>query len=246
MLIIPAIDLKEGRCVRLEQGLMDRATVYSGDPAATARHWESQGAELLHVVDLNGAFEGAPRNLEAIKAIRSAISIPMEVGGGIRDMATIRTLASLGIERIILGTAAIENPNFVQQACAEFPGRIIVGIDAKDGHVAIKGWAEVTDVKALDLARRMQDYGIIAVIYTDIKRDGMLTGPNIEATEVLARGLKIPVIASGGVSSLKDIQALYSIARAGVEGVIVGKAIYSRALDLKKAIAFTKACPGCE
>lgn len=246
MLIIPAIDLKEGRCVRLEQGLMDRATVYSGDPAATARHWESQGAELLHVVDLNGAFEGAPRNLEAIKAIRSAISIPMEVGGGIRDIATIRTLASLGIDRIILGTAAIENPDFVKQACEEFPGRIIVGIDAKDGLVAIKGWAEVTDVKALDLARMMQDYGIIAVIYTDIKRDGMLTGPNIEATEALARGLEVPVIASGGVSSLKDIQALYSIARSGVEGVIVGKAIYSGALDLKKAIAFAKACPGCE
>lgn len=246
MLIIPAIDLKDGKCVRLEQGLMEKATIYSGDPAGTARHWESEGAELLHVVDLNGAFAGAPRNLNAIKAIRSAISIPIEVGGGIRDMATIETLVSIGIDRIILGTAAVENPDFVSKACREFPGKIIVGIDAKDGLVAIKGWAEVTSIKAVELAKRMQDLGVIAIIYTDIKRDGMLTGPNIEATEALARGLGIPVIASGGVSSLKDIQALYSIARAGVEGVIVGKAIYSGALDLKKAIAFVKACPGCE
>ncbi|HEX9021211.1 MAG TPA: 1-(5-phosphoribosyl)-5-[(5-phosphoribosylamino)methylideneamino]imidazole-4-carboxamide isomerase, partial [Nitrospirota bacterium] len=203
MLIIPAIDLKEGKCVRLEQGLMDRATVYSDDPATTAKHWETEGAELLHVVDLNGAFAGAPKNLGAIKAIRAAIRIPIEVGGGIRDMATIRTLVSIGIDRIILGTAAIENPAFVQEACREFPGRIIVGIDAKDGLVAIKGWAEVTRVKAVDLAVRMQDFGVIAIIYTDIKRDGMLTGPNIEATRALAEALHIPVIASGGVHTMK-------------------------------------------
>lgn len=245
MLIIPAIDLKEGKCVRLEQGLMDKATVYSDDPATTAKHWEAQGAELLHVVDLDGAFAGVPRNLDAIKAIRAAVKMAIEVGGGIRDMATIRSLVSIGIDRIILGTAAIENPSFVQEACREFPGTIVAGIDAKDGMVAIKGWAEVTKVKAVDLAKKMEHYGIIAVIYTDIKRDGMLSGPNIEATRALAEALDIPVIASGGVSSLKDIQALWNISRSGVEGVVVGKALYSGSLDLKKALAFVKACPGC-
>jgi phosphoribosylformimino-5-aminoimidazole carboxamide ribotide isomerase len=240
MLIIPAIDLKEGKCVRLEQGLMDRATVYSDDPATTAKHWEAQGAELLHVVDLNGAFAGVPKNLEAIKAIRAAIKIPIEVGGGIRDMATIRILVSIGIDRIILGTAAIENPAFVQEACAAFPGKIIVGIDAKDGMVAIKGWAEVTAVKAVELALRMQDYGVIAVIYTDIKRDGMLSGPNIDATKTLARALHIPVIASGGVHTMKDIEDLLTVRYAGVSGVITGKAIYSGSLNLKEAITFVK------
>jgi phosphoribosylformimino-5-aminoimidazole carboxamide ribotide isomerase len=240
MIIIPAIDLKEGKCVRLEQGLMDRATVYSDDPATTAKHWEAQGAEFLHVVDLNGAFAGVPKNLEAIKAIRAAIKIPIEVGGGIRDMATIRSLVSIGIDRIILGTAAIENPAFVQEACAAFPGKIIVGIDARDGMVAIKGWAEVTAVKAVDLALRMQEYGVIAIIYTDIKRDGMLTGPNIEATRALAKALHIPVIASGGVHTMKDIEDLLTVRHAGVSGVITGKAIYSGSLDLKEAIMFVK------
>lgn len=240
MLIIPAIDLKEGKCVRLEQGLMDKATVYSDDPGATARHWEAQGAELLHVVDLNGAFAGVPKNLDAIKAIRAAVKIPIEVGGGIRDMATIRTLVSIGIERIILGTAAIENPAFVQEACGEFPDKIIVGIDARDGLVAIKGWVEVTKVKAIDLALRMQDYGVIAIIYTDIKRDGMLTGPNIEATQALARALQIPVIASGGVHTMKDIENLLTVRHSGVSGVITGKAIYSGSLNLKEAITFVK------
>ncbi len=240
MLIIPAIDLKEGRCVRLEQGLMDKATVYSDDPVTTAKHWESQGAELLHVVDLNGAFAGAPKNLDAIKAIRAAVKMPIELGGGIRDMATIETLVSIGIERIILGTAAIENPSFVQEACAKFSGRIIVGIDAKDGLVAIKGWAEVTKVKAVDLAKRMQDCGVIAIIYTDIKRDGMLTGPNIEATQTLAKALHIPVIASGGVHTMKDIENLLAIRHSGVSGVITGKAIYSGSLNLREAILFVK------
>jgi phosphoribosylformimino-5-aminoimidazole carboxamide ribotide isomerase len=240
MLIIPAIDLKEGKCVRLEQGLMDRATVYSDDPGTTARHWEAQGAELLHVVDLNGAFAGAPKNLDAIKAIRSAVKMSIEVGGGIRDLATIETLVSLGIDRIILGTAAIENPAFVREACARFPGRIIVGIDAKDGLVAIKGWAEVTQVRAGDLAQQMQDHGAIAIIYTDIKRDGMLSGPNIEATKALAKALHIPVIASGGVHTMKDIENLLAIRHAGVSGVITGKAIYSGSLDLKEAITFIK------
>jgi len=240
MLIIPAIDLKESKCVRLEQGLMNKATVYSEDPATTARHWEAQGAELLHVVDLNGAFAGAPKNLDAIKAIRAAIKIPIEVGGGIRDIATIETLLSIGIDRIILGTAAIENPAFVREACEKFPGRIIVGIDAKDGLVAIKGWAEVTKVQAVNLALQMQEYGVIAIIYTDIKRDGMLSGPNIEETKSLAKALNIPVIASGGVHTMKDIENLLTVRYSGVSGVIIGKAIYSGSLDLKEAIMFIK------
>ena len=240
MLIIPAVDLKEGKCVRLEQGLMEKATIYSEDPATTAKHWEAQGAELLHVVDLDGAFAGSPRNLEAIIAIRKAIKIPIEVGGGIRDMSTVRKLVSIGIERIILGTAAIKDPSFVQAACSAFPGKIIVGIDAKDSLVAIKGWAEVTTVKAIDLARQMQDHGVIAIIYTDIKRDGMLSGPNIEATRDLAKALHIPVIASGGVHTMKDIENLLAVRHAGVTGVITGKAIYSGSLDLKDAIIFVK------
>lgn len=240
MLIIPAIDLKEGKCVRLEQGLMDKATVYSDDPATTAKHWEAQGAELLHVVDLNGAFAGVPKNLEAIKAIRAAVKMPIEVGGGIRDIATIQTLVSIGIDRIILGTAAIENPSFVKEACVTFPGRIIVGIDAKEGLVAIKGWAEITKVKAIDLAVRMQEYGVIAIIYTDIKRDGMLSGPNIEATKTLAKALHIPVIASGGVHTMKDIENLLTVRHSGVTGVITGKAIYSGSLNLREAILFIK------
>jgi len=240
MLIIPAIDLKEGKCVRLEQGLMNKATVYSEDPATTAKHWESQGAELLHVVDLNGAFAGVPKNIDAIKAIRAAVKIPIEVGGGIRDMATITSLVAIGIDRIILGTAAIDNPAFVREACREFPGRIIVGIDAKDGMVAIKGWAEVTEVKAIDLALKMQEYGVIAIIYTDIKRDGMLSGPNIAATKALAKALHIPVIASGGVHTIKDIEALLAVRYSGVTGVITGKAIYSGSLNLREAILFIR------
>ena len=240
MLIIPAIDLKEGKCVRLQQGLMDKATVYGEDPAAMAKHWQDQGAELLHVVDLNGAFAGVPKNLDAIKSIRSAVRMSIEVGGGIRDLATIETLVSIGINRIILGTAAIENPAFVAEACKKFPGKIIVGIDAKEGMVAIKGWAEVTKVKAVALALQMQDHGVIAIIYTDIKRDGMLSGPNIEATKALADGLHIPVIASGGVHTMKDIENLLTVRYSGVTGVITGKAIYSGSLDLKEAIQFVK------
>lgn len=240
MLIIPAIDLKEGKCVRLEQGLMDKATVYSDDPATTAKHWESQGAELLHVVDLNGAFAGVPKNLDAIKSIRAAVKMQIEVGGGIRDIATIQTLVSIGIDRIILGTAAIENPSFVQEACIKFPGKVIVGIDAKEGLVAIKGWAEVTKVKAADLAVQMQNFGVIAIIYTDIKRDGMLSGPNIEATQALAKALNIPVIASGGVHTMKDIENLLCVRHSGVSGVITGKAIYSGSLNLREAILFVK------
>ncbi len=240
MLIIPAIDLKDGKCVRLQQGLMDKATIYSDDPAATARHWEAQGAELLHVVDLDGAFAGVSKNLAAIKAIRNAVRMTIEVGGGIRDIAAIDTLASIGINRIILGTAAIDNPAFVRKACEKFPGKIIVGIDAKDGMVAIKGWAEVTSMQAVDLAKQMQEAGATAIIYTDIKRDGMLSGPNITATKTLADALHIPVIASGGVSTMQDIQDILAARHSGISGVITGKAIYNGSLNLREAINFVK------
>jgi phosphoribosylformimino-5-aminoimidazole carboxamide ribotide isomerase len=240
MIVIPAIDLKEGRCVRLEQGLMERDTVYSDDPAAQARSWQEQGGELLHIVDLDGAFAGVPRNREAIAAIVRAIDIPTELGGGIRDLATIEAYLKLGVGRVILGTVAKENPQLVAEACRLFPGRIVVGIDAKDGLVAVRGWADVTEKKASDLAKEMEGFGVSAIIYTDIARDGMLQGPNLEATRLLAESISIPVIASGGVSSLRDIENLMAIEASGVVGVITGKAIYTGALDLREAVALTK------
>jgi phosphoribosylformimino-5-aminoimidazole carboxamide ribotide isomerase len=240
MLVIPAIDLKEGRCVRLEQGLMDKDTVYSEDPAAQARSWQEQGGELLHLVDLDGAFAGVPKNRAAIEAIVAAIGIPTELGGGIRDLVTIEAYLALGIGRVILGTVAKENPALVAEACQLFPGRIVVGIDAKDGLVAVRGWADVTAKRATELAQEMEGLGVAAIIYTDIARDGMLQGPNLEATRRLAESLTIPVIASGGVSSLRDIENLMAIEAAGVTGVITGKAIYTGALDLRQAVALTK------
>ncbi|MFO7814096.1 MAG: 1-(5-phosphoribosyl)-5-[(5-phosphoribosylamino)methylideneamino]imidazole-4-carboxamide isomerase [Pelovirga sp.] len=240
MIILPAIDLKDGRCVRLEQGLMDKDTVYHDDPAAQARIWQEQGGEYLHIVDLDGAFAGVPKNREAIQSIVAAIDIPAELGGGIRDLATIEAYLELGIERVILGTVAKENPALVQEACRLFPGRIVVGIDAKDGLVAIRGWADVTEKKATALAAEMEGFGVTAIIYTDIARDGMMQGPNIEATKALAESISIPVIASGGVSSLADIRNLLAIEASGVSGVITGKAIYTGALDLRAAVALTK------
>jgi phosphoribosylformimino-5-aminoimidazole carboxamide ribotide isomerase len=240
MLVIHAIDLKEGRCVRLEQGLMDKDTVYSEDPAAQARSWQEQGGELLHLVDLDGAFAGVPKNRAAIEAIVAAIGIPTELGGGIRDLVTIEAYLALGIGRVILGTVAKENPALVAEACQLFPGRIVVGIDAKDGLVAVRGWADVTAKRATELAQEMEGLGVAAIIYTDIARDGMLQGPNLEATRRLAESLTIPVIASGGVSSLRDIENLMAIEAAGVTGVITGKAIYTGALDLRQAVALTK------
>ena len=240
MIVIPAIDLKEGRCVRLEQGLMEKDTVYSDDPAAQARIWQDQGGELLHIVDLDGAFAGVPKNRAAIAAIVGAIDIPTELGGGIRDLATIEAYLDLGVDRVILGTVAKENPALVADACRNFPGRIVVGIDARDGQVAVRGWAEVTEKKAPELAREMEGCGVSAIIYTDVARDGMLQGPNIEATRQLAEGIAIPVIASGGVSSLSDIENLLAIEEAGVAGVITGKAIYTGALDLRAAVALTR------
>jgi phosphoribosylformimino-5-aminoimidazole carboxamide ribotide isomerase len=245
MLVIPAIDLKEGRCVRLEQGLMERDTVYSDDPAAQARSWQEQGGELLHIVDLDGAFAGVPRNREAIAAIVRAIDIPTELGGGIRDLATIEAYLKLGVGRVILGTVAKENPQLVAEACRLFPGRIVVGIDARDGLVAVRGWADVTEKKASDLAKEMEGFGVSAIIYTDIARDGMLQGPNLEATRLLAESISIPVIASGGVSSLRDIENLMAIEDYGVVGVITGKAIYTGALDLREAVALTKKGKSC-
>jgi phosphoribosylformimino-5-aminoimidazole carboxamide ribotide isomerase len=240
MLVIPAIDLKEGKCVRLEQGLMEKDTVFSDNPAAQALAWQRQGGELLHIVDLDGAFAGTPKNRQAIETIVAALAIPTQLGGGIRDLGTIESYLTLGISRVILGTAAQRNPELVTEACRLFPGRIVVGIDAKNGMVAVQGWGEVTGVRALDLARRFADDGVAAIIYTDISRDGMMQGPNIEATKALAEGAGIPVIASGGVSSLKDIENLLAIESSGVVGVITGKAIYTGALDLAAAVALTK------
>jgi phosphoribosylformimino-5-aminoimidazole carboxamide ribotide isomerase len=240
MIVIPAIDLKDGQCVRLEQGLMERDTVYSPDPAATARRWQEEGGELLHIVDLDGAFAGVPKNRAAIEAIVRAIDIPAQLGGGIRDLETIEAYLSLGLSRVIIGTAAQRNPQLVTDACRRFPGKIVVGIDAKNGLVAVQGWAEVTDVTAIELAKRFAGDGVAALVYTDIARDGMLLGPNLEATRALAEAVNIPVIASGGVSSLQDIENLLAIERYGVSGVITGKAIYTGALDLRQAVELTR------
>ncbi|AJY69335.1 1-(5-phosphoribosyl)-5-[(5-phosphoribosylamino)methylideneamino] imidazole-4-carboxamide isomerase [Geobacter sulfurreducens] len=240
MIVIPAIDLKEGKCVRLEQGLMEKDTVFCDNPADQAREWERQGAELLHIVDLDGAFAGEPKNRASIEAIVKAIAIPTQLGGGIRDIPTIEAYLSLGIGRVILGTAAQRNPELVEEACRLFPGRIVVGIDAKNGMVAVQGWAEVTGVTAVDLARRFEGYGVAAIIYTDIARDGMMQGPNIEATRALAEAISIPVIASGGVSSLEDIENLMAIEASGIAGAITGKAVYTGAINLAEAVALTK------
>jgi len=245
MIILPAIDLKEGRCVRLEQGLMDKDTVYNDDPTAQALLWQQQGGEYLHIVDLDGAFAGTPKNKVAIEAIVAAIEIPSELGGGIRDLQTIEAYLGLGINRVILGTIAKENPDLVKEACRLFPGQIVVGIDAKDGLVAVRGWADVTEKKATDMAKEMENFGVEAIIYTDISRDGMMQGPNIEATKELAESITIPVIASGGLSTLDDIRRLIEIEESGVTGVITGKAIYSGAIDLRAAVALTKGLNSC-
>jgi phosphoribosylformimino-5-aminoimidazole carboxamide ribotide isomerase len=239
-IVIPAIDLKEGNCVRLEQGMMDKDTLFSDNPSAQSREWERQGAERLHIVDLDGAFAGAPRNRSAIEAIVSSVSIPVQLGGGIRDMETIETYIDMGVNWVILGTAAQKKPELVQMACKKFPGRIIVGIDAKNGMVAINGWAEVTDERAIDLARKFVGYGVSAIIYTDIARDGMLSGPNIDATRDLAIGIDAPVFASGGVSTLSDIDALMVLEPSGVAGVITGRAIYTGAIKLAEAVELTR------
>jgi phosphoribosylformimino-5-aminoimidazole carboxamide ribotide isomerase len=234
MIVIPAIDLKDGLCVRLLQGKKEAVTTYSDDPAKTAEKWESYGAKLLHIVDLDGAFTGSQKNLDAIMKIRQAVRIPLQVGGGIRNTETVLNLFSAGIDRVIIGTAAIEDPEFLTYSCREYPGRVLAGIDAKNGMVATKGWEEITAIEAKTLAQRLEMTGIAGIIYTDISRDGMLTGPNIRATEEMVGSVKLPVIASGGVSGIEDIKTLNSIRN--LWGVITGKAIYSGALDLREAI----------
>lgn len=237
MLIIPAIDLKEGKCVRLLQGRMEDATIYSDDPASMAKRWQDEGAELLHVVDLNGAIEGRPVNLKSMIDIRKAVDITIEVGGGIRDMETINKLFSLRIDRVVLGTSAVNSPSFLKEACRRFPGKILAGIDARDGIVAIKGWKETTEKRAIDFAKGLEDSGVRAIIFTDIKMDGMLSGPNIESIREFVKSVKLPVIASGGVADINDIKELMKLQ---LEGIIVGKAIYSGSLDLKEAIRLVK------
>ncbi len=239
MLLIPAIDLKDGRCVRLKQGDMNDETVFSDDPAAVARQWVEQGARRMHLVDLNGAVAGRPRNESAIRAIVDAVgsTIPVQVGGGIRDLDTIERYLDDGISYVIIGTAAVKNPGFLHDACSAFPGQIIVGLDAKDGKVATDGWSKLTGHDALDLGRKFEGYGVEAVVYTDIGRDGMLSGVNIEATLRLARGLRIPVIASGGFAGIEDVERLCEIEEEGVEGAILGRALYEGRIDFREAQA---------
>jgi phosphoribosylformimino-5-aminoimidazole carboxamide ribotide isomerase len=232
MLLIPAIDLKDGQCVRLKQGDMDQSTTF-GDPAEMARRWLDAGARRLHLVDLNGAFAGQPKNLAAIKAILKEVNgeIPVQLGGGIRDLDTIERYIDIGMEYIIIGTAAVKNPGFLQDACTAFAGHIIVGLDAKDGKVAIDGWSKLTGQDVIPTAKRFEDWGVDSIIYTDIGRDGMLSGINIDATVKLAQSVRIPVIASGGLASIKDIEQLCAVQDEGIEGVICGRAIYTGDLD---------------
>ena len=239
MILYPAIDLKDGNCVRLLRGDMAAATVFGTDPAAQALAFQDAGCDWLHLVDLNGAFAGAPVNAAAVEAILAAVKVPAQLGGGIRDMATIEMWLGKGLARVILGTVAVEDPDLVRQAARAFPGQVAVGIDARKGFVATKGWAEETDVQATDLARSFEDAGVAAIIYTDIDRDGAMQGPNIAATEALARAVSIPVIASGGVSSMADLQALR--ATGVIAGAISGRALYDGAIDLGAALAALKA-----
>ena len=237
MLIIPAIDLKDGKCVRLKQGDMSDATIFSEDPGAMAKQWLDQGARRLHVVDLNGAAAGKPKNQAAIKSIVKAIGadLPVQLGGGIRDLDTIETYIDAGISYIIIGTAAVKTPGFLQEACTAFQGHIIVALDAKDGKVAVDGWSKMTGHDVIDLAKKFEDYGAEAVIYTDIGRDGMLTGVNIEATVALARQLNVPVIASGGITDLDDVKKLCAVEAEGIIGAITGRAVYQGTLKFDEA-----------
>lgn len=234
MIVIPAIDLKDGQCVRLLQGKKDKVTRYSTDPVEVARQFESCGAELIHIVDLDGAFTGNQKNLDTIIRIRKAVRVSLQVGGGIRNIDAAIRIFSEGIERIVVGTAAIENPEFLIHACSKYPGKILVGIDSREGIVAIRGWQDTVSVDAIELAKRLETIGIAGIVYTDILRDGTLLGPNIEAIRKMVGYVKVPVIAAGGVSSLEDIKGLMKIRN--LWGVIIGKAIYSKTIDLRKAI----------
>jgi phosphoribosylformimino-5-aminoimidazole carboxamide ribotide isomerase len=237
MILYPAIDLKDGQCVRLRQGLMSEATVFGDNPAAQALSFQQAGFRYLHVVDLNGAFEGEPVNAAAVRSILGAIAIPMQLGGGIRSMKQIEAWLDAGVTRVILGTVAVRDPALVRTAAAAFPGRVAVGIDAKDGRVAIEGWAETSELTAAELARRFEDAGVAAIIYTDISRDGLLTGLNLDATAALARDVSIPVIASGGLASIADIEQLMQPQYAMLGGAIAGRALYDGRLDAEAALA---------
>lgn len=241
MILFPAIDLKDGRCVRLKRGEMESATIFNDDPAAQARIFEDAGFEWLHCVDLNGAFEGRSVNTDAIGSIRNSIALPIQLGGGIRDMATIEAWLDAGITRVILGTAALRNPQLVRDAARAHPGKIVVGIDAKDGKVAVQGWAETSDIAAIELARRFEDAGVAAVIFTDIGRDGLLSGLNVAATAELANTVRIPIVASGGVSGLGDIEALRNAPTRNILGVVIGRAIYDGTIDFTAALTLAKA-----
>jgi phosphoribosylformimino-5-aminoimidazole carboxamide ribotide isomerase len=236
VLILPAIDLRKGRCVRLIRGDIRDETVYSKEPVSMAKLWQLKGAQFLHVVDLDGALTGEPQNLEHVFAIVKALKIPVQFGGGVRDFDTLKMILDKGVRRVILGTSAAQDEKFFKKAIEKYGDRIVVGIDAKDGYVALKGWVEISKRKAVDFARDMQSLGVKRIIYTDIKKDGMLQGPNLKACKEMACALKIPVIASGGVTSLQDIEKLRKLERHGVEGAIVGKALYSGAMDLKDAV----------
>ena len=240
MLIIPAIDLKDGRCVRLQQGRMDSATVFSEDPVAMARHWAAQGAKRLHIVDLNGAIAGRPKNEKVIRGMIDALGgkLPIQLGGGIRDLDTIENYIDAGVTYVVIGTAAVRNPGFLSDACYAFPGHVIAGLDAKDGKVAVEGWSKLTGHDVVDLAKKFEEYGVEALIYTDIGRDGMMGGVNIEATLKLAQSVKTPIIASGGLNGLEDVKTICEkLAPEGVIGAIAGRALYEGTLDLKKAQA---------
>jgi phosphoribosylformimino-5-aminoimidazole carboxamide ribotide isomerase len=240
MILFPAIDLKDGACVRLLRGDMAQATVFSQDPAAQAKAFEAQGFEWLHIVDLNGAFAGRPLNGPAVAAILGAIGIPAQLGGGIRDLATIEAWLERGLARVILGTVAVKNPDLVREACRKFPGRIAVGIDARGGRVATEGWAETSDIPALDLAKAFEDAGVAAIVHTDIERDGALEGMNVEATAELASAISTPVIASGGVTGLDDLRRLKAVEHTGIIGVISGRAIYDGRIEPEEALKILK------
>lgn len=236
MIIFPAVDIRHGKCVRLKQGRADQETVFGDDPAAMGLRWQEAGAQWLHVVDLDGAFSSAPRNLESIRRLRQALTIPMQLGGGIRTLDTIATYVDLGIDRLILGTAVLKDPELVARACETCPGKIAVGLDARDGLVAVEGWTEVSSRSALEIARELAVLRPAAIIYTDISRDGVKTGVNVEATRSMAENVPVPIIASGGVCSLKDIQALKPLEPLGVIGVIIGRALYDGIIDLAEAM----------
>lgn len=240
MIIYPAIDIRGGRCVRLTEGRFDAETVFADDPAEMALKWAGLGAEFLHLVDLDGALAGEGKNVPVIERILQSVSIPVQLGGGIRNLETIEKLLSLGVNRLILGSAAVKNPQLVEEACKKYPGHIAVGIDAKNGDVAIEGWGQGSGVAATELAKKMAAYGVETIIYTDISRDGMLSGVNVETTAALARACGVPIIASGGVASLEDIRRVKAVESDGVQGCIIGKAIYTGAVDLKAALALAK------